>query len=148
MVVVPPATAALVALGCHEQGLADLNRSLELRPNDPTTRNNRGTALHDLGRPEEALADYNRTLELGPDDAATLNNRGAALSKLGRHEEGLDVLDGAILGDALANHFPSDAFRAQKVVLWVGDDQRGVVRVCFHFRFSSLMSSCSMVPKV
>ena len=73
----------------YDQALADYNRSLELRPDDPATVNNRGNALSRLGRHEEALAGYNRSLELRPDDAVTLSNRGNALADLGRYEEAL-----------------------------------------------------------
>ena len=49
---------ALAELGRHEEALADYNRALELRPDDPTTLNNRGLSLDDLKRYDEALPDY------------------------------------------------------------------------------------------
>ena len=76
-------------LGRYEEALADLTRSLELRPDDPDTLNNRGMALGNLERHEEALADYNRSLEMRPNFPDTLNNRATVLLRLCRHEEAL-----------------------------------------------------------
>jgi tetratricopeptide (TPR) repeat protein len=80
----------------YEDALAAYNRSLELRPDDPDTLNNRGVTLDDLKRYEEALADYNRSLELRPDDPDTLNNRGNALHHLNRYDEALTEYNRAL----------------------------------------------------
>ena len=69
--------------------LADFNRSLGLRPDDPDTLNSRGITLDHLERCEEALADFNRVLELRPDYPDTLSNRGATMAHLERYDEAL-----------------------------------------------------------
>jgi tetratricopeptide (TPR) repeat protein len=74
----------------YEDAVSAYHRSLELRPDDADTLNNRGDALCVLGRYREALADYNRSLEVRPHHPAVLNNRGAALYHLGRHEEAVE----------------------------------------------------------
>ena len=73
----------------YNDALADYNRSLELRPDDPTTLTNRGVTLHHLELYDDALADYNRSLELRPDNPATLYNRGYVLDELGRYNDAL-----------------------------------------------------------
>jgi tetratricopeptide (TPR) repeat protein len=75
--------------GRPQEALDDLNRALELKPDHPSTLNNRGLALRSLERYKEALADFNRALELRPGDPDALNNRGVALVSLGRHQEAL-----------------------------------------------------------
>jgi tetratricopeptide (TPR) repeat protein len=81
----------------YEEALADWNRALELKPDDPEILNNRGVTYHDLGRYDEALADYNRALELRPDDPETLCNRGAAYNRLDRYDDALADLNRAII---------------------------------------------------
>jgi superkiller protein 3 len=80
---------ALSGFERYEEAFAAYNRSLELRPDDPDTLNNRGIALGRLERYEEALADFNRSLELRPDDPCTLYNRGTTLGHLKRYEDAL-----------------------------------------------------------
>ncbi|CAG8504450.1 5470_t:CDS:1, partial [Cetraspora pellucida] len=61
-------------MGRYEESLADLNKSLEIRPNDATTLYTRGLTYQEMGRYEESLADLNKLLETRPNDATTLNN--------------------------------------------------------------------------
>jgi tetratricopeptide (TPR) repeat protein len=75
--------------GDYPQALEAYNRSLELRPDDPDTLNNRGSTLDELKRYEEALKDFNRALELRPDHTDTLYNRGNTLDDMGRYKNAL-----------------------------------------------------------
>jgi Tfp pilus assembly protein PilF len=75
--------------GKYNEALADYNRALELRPDDPDTLCNQGTTYGELGRYDKALADYNRALELKPDNPDTLCNRGTIYYKLGMYNEAL-----------------------------------------------------------
>jgi Flp pilus assembly protein TadD len=61
-----------MSLGCHEDALRDLDRSLELDPNDAYARSRRGSAYIGFGRYEDAVRDFNRSLELEPNDAYSL----------------------------------------------------------------------------
>lgn len=81
--------AANYALRRYEEALADWNRALELKPDDPEILNNRGVTYDDLRRYDKALADYNRALEVRPDYAEALNNRGITYDDLGRYDEAL-----------------------------------------------------------
>jgi len=79
--------------GKYNDALAAYNWSLELRPDDPTTLNNRGNAYSALKRYDEAFADFNRSLELRPDDPTTLYNRGTTYPHLERYDEALADLN-------------------------------------------------------
>ena len=63
--------------------LADYERALDLRPDDPATLNNRGIVQAEMGDLAGALADYTRALALRPDDPATLYNRGNVKGDMG-----------------------------------------------------------------
>ena len=52
-------------------------------------------------------------------------DRDGHAARLGRLHQALDVVDGAVLFDALADHAPGDAIGAQEIDLRVGHDQRG-----------------------
>ena len=81
------------AFGGYEEALADYNLSLELRPDDPSTLNNKGVALSHSERRWEALADFTRVLELRPNPPTTLSNRGGTLGNLELYEEALGDLN-------------------------------------------------------
>jgi tetratricopeptide (TPR) repeat protein len=57
---------ALSRLDKHSRALADLNRALELNPQEPTQLTARGWELGHLGRGEEAAADYGLAMEIDP----------------------------------------------------------------------------------
>ena len=53
-------------------------------------------------------------------------------SCLRRLQQLLDVFDGPVLFDALADEFPGHALRAQEVVLRIGEDEGGVAASDLH----------------
>jgi TolB-like protein/class 3 adenylate cyclase/Flp pilus assembly protein TadD len=57
---------AKIALGCDEEAVAWLNRSIELNPNNPVPHFFLGAALSCLGRPDEARDAARAGLELNP----------------------------------------------------------------------------------
>src|SRR6056297_638326 len=76
-----------------EKALADFERMVELRPDDPTALNAFGFTLADLtGRHVEAYALISRALEMAPDSPAILDSMGWVLFRLGRAEEGLPYI--------------------------------------------------------
>jgi tetratricopeptide (TPR) repeat protein len=83
-------------LGRHEEALADYNRSLDLRPDHPTTLYDRGITYAKLGKHNEALADCVRSLELRPDDPATLYNLACLFSLRRKAKDALAFLAQAI----------------------------------------------------
>jgi tetratricopeptide (TPR) repeat protein len=54
----------------------DLDRAIQLDPNNPQAYNNRGYFKSKLADTQGALADYNRAIQLNPKFAAVYNNRG------------------------------------------------------------------------
>ena len=83
-------------LGKHEEAIADLNRAIELNPDDSQTWLIRGGAKGNLGRHEEAIADLDRAIELNSDDPSAWRSRGISNGRLGRYEEAIADLDRAI----------------------------------------------------
>jgi Flp pilus assembly protein TadD len=76
--------------------LPDLDRAIELAPNDGGLFNRRGIALARLGRHEEALSDFRRAVELSPDDADAVHNRGITLGRLGDLDAAIADFDRAL----------------------------------------------------
>jgi tetratricopeptide (TPR) repeat protein len=82
--------------GRYEEALDDLNRALELEPNNVHALWNRGEIYRLLGRYDEALDDLNRALKLEPNNVHALDNRGVTYRMLGRYDEALDDLNRAL----------------------------------------------------
>lgn len=83
-------------LGDPAAGIPLLDRSLEIKPDQPAALCNRGIGLRRLGRFEEALASFDRALALAPDLAAVWRNRGAVLHDLQRFDESLSSCNRSI----------------------------------------------------
>ena len=78
---------ALRSQGKAEEGLADCNKALRLRPDYADAHCNLSTALRDLGRPAEAAASCREALRLRPSYPEAHLNLGNALRELGRPAE-------------------------------------------------------------
>ncbi len=65
--------------GKAAQGLPDAEKSLELRPNDASTLDTRGSIFEALGWREEAIADFRRALSKAP----TMQSSKDGLKRLG-----------------------------------------------------------------
>ncbi len=91
-------------LGDFALAVADFNRVIELRPEDPDGYLNRGVTFGKLGLPARAVADFDRAIALRPDLVEAYNNRGIALARQGLFDRAIADLDQAI---RLA---PDDAF--------------------------------------
>jgi TolB-like protein/tetratricopeptide (TPR) repeat protein len=75
------------------EGLARVERALELNPLDARALSMGSSWLFDYGQPERALEMSRRSLELHPDDLSTLINAACLRSKLGLKEEMLELLE-------------------------------------------------------
>ena len=82
--------------GEPERAVADLNRALDLDPNDASAWYNRGIAYDDLGDRDHAIADYTRAIRLEPNDALYYNNRGNSLIGKNDYEHAMADYDRAI----------------------------------------------------
>jgi len=62
----------------HIQTIKDLNKAIELDPNNAAAYNNRGYAYYNLKEYDKAIRDYDRAIELNPNDAESYKDRGRA----------------------------------------------------------------------
>jgi Flp pilus assembly protein TadD len=63
--------------------LPDVERSLELRPNDARALDTRARIFEALGRREEAIVDFRRSLSVGADDPEVQASGKEGLKRLG-----------------------------------------------------------------
>lgn len=79
----------LAQQGRPDEGLAEVERALAMRPDDSEVHLNRANIHRMLGRLDEALAGFTRALAERPDWPQVLNNRGGVLQDLKRPAEAL-----------------------------------------------------------
>jgi predicted O-linked N-acetylglucosamine transferase (SPINDLY family) len=89
--------------GRPEEGLAEIEAALALRPDDAEALLNRANMLKSLGRATEALAGFTDALAARPGWPQALNNRGTVLQALERFDEALADYDAAL---AAAPNYP------------------------------------------
>jgi predicted O-linked N-acetylglucosamine transferase (SPINDLY family) len=89
--------------GRPEEGLAEIDAALAIRPDDAEALLNRANMLKGLGRPAEALAGFTDALAARQGWPQALNNRGTVLQALARFEEALADYDAAL---AAAPNYP------------------------------------------
>ena len=81
------------ARAATSEGIARVERALELNPTDARALSMGSNWLFSHGQPERALEWSRRSLELHPDDPGTLVNAACLRSKLGLKEEMLELLE-------------------------------------------------------
>ncbi len=79
----------LQQLGRHADAIADYDRALSMKRDDPEAFFNRAVSREALGQPYDALEDYSKALALRPHHVPTLNNRGSILATVGKPEDAL-----------------------------------------------------------
>jgi len=89
--------------GRPEEGLAEIDAALTIRPDDAEALLNRANILKGLGCAEEALAGFTDALAARPGWPQALNNRGTVLQALERFDEALADYDAAL---AAAPQYP------------------------------------------
>ncbi|MFP4460157.1 MAG: tetratricopeptide repeat protein [Candidatus Zixiibacteriota bacterium] len=87
---------ALSNLGLNEKALENINKSIQLKPQNIDLYNQRGLIYQRVDRYEEALQDFNYAIKLQPDFGACYNNRAILYSYLGDHEKAMQDYDKAI----------------------------------------------------
>lgn len=87
----------LYAQGQLDESIAELERALELDPNNGNALNSLGFVLAETGRDPRRAVDYcRRAIRIRPKSAAYLDSLGWACYKLGRIEEARDALRSAL----------------------------------------------------
>lgn len=79
----------LMLLGRYEESLAEMNRVVEMNPDNAFVYINRGNAYYNLDRNEEALADYNAALALQSGEAKAWVYRADTYMRMERYQEAL-----------------------------------------------------------
>jgi tetratricopeptide (TPR) repeat protein len=86
----------LDAAGDHNGALAELDRALDVEPDNPTVLVNRGALLGQMGRFQAAERDLKRVLRDEPANAEALFNLGVVMTKKGLWAEAVPALKRAI----------------------------------------------------
>lgn len=82
--------------GNHQAALSEINRSLDVTPNEPYFLNNRGYIYLEMDSLELAIQDINRSIVLNPKNGWAYRNKAIYLSKLERYNEAIDLFNRAI----------------------------------------------------
>jgi protein O-mannosyl-transferase len=88
--------SAYGALGNYPASLADLNKSIELKPDNKNAYFNRSIVYFNMQNYEGALGDYSTYLKYVPDDASILYERGMLYRSMKRSNEAIADLTKAI----------------------------------------------------
>lgn len=80
----------------YEEAIADYNKTLNMKPDQPQAYNSRARLYFDLAKGRDslllALADYNKAIELLPSDGEFWTNRGATYARLGDLNKAIENL--------------------------------------------------------
>jgi tetratricopeptide (TPR) repeat protein len=79
----------------EQKEVGDLDRAIELVPEDPSFRDLRAKFYYDHDQPDKALADVDRAITLDPDDAVSHELRGMILLGQERYDDALASFDRA-----------------------------------------------------
>jgi curved DNA-binding protein CbpA len=82
--------------GDLDRAIADLERAIELAPEDAKAYHQRGNAFGLKGDVDRALADYDRALRIDPNDAAIFHDRGLMWQRNKEFDKALADLDRAV----------------------------------------------------
>lgn len=88
--------AELMNEGRWEEALAELDKAIELDPNNAYAYTNRGGVNAGLGQYEQAIADLDKAIELDPNLASAYDSRGGAYAGPEQYEQAIADLDKAI----------------------------------------------------
>jgi tetratricopeptide (TPR) repeat protein len=73
----------------YQEARLDLNKAIELEPQNPKLYHLRGKVYYSLVRYEKAIKDYSRAIELEPQNPQFLTDRGRTYHLLQRHEDAI-----------------------------------------------------------
>jgi tetratricopeptide (TPR) repeat protein len=94
---------AHIRKGEYQEARLDLNKAIELEPQNPKLYHLRGKVYYSLARYEKAIKDYSRAIELEPRNPQFLSDRGWCYYKLQQHEQAIQDYN------QLINLTPNDA---------------------------------------
>lgn len=82
--------------GNSDQALSDLNKAIELKPDEFTSYNNKGRIYHNKGDLKEALANYSAAIKYNPKYHYSYNNRGMIHQAKGDYDKAVKDYNKAI----------------------------------------------------
>ena len=80
----------------YERAIEDLNKAIEIEPEDAEAYYNRGDSYNKLKQYERAIQDFDKAIGLKPDYAEAYNNRGNSCDGLKQYERAIEDFDKAI----------------------------------------------------
>jgi tetratricopeptide (TPR) repeat protein len=92
----PPPPAQALFLVEQQQAIADLDRAIQLDPNDAEAYNTRGNVWDDMGDADRALADYEQAIRIDPNNPSTFRDRAILWRHKGELDRALVDFDRAI----------------------------------------------------
>lgn len=81
--------------GVSEEIIQDIDKAIELDPENTAFLDAKGSLLRGMGKDEEAIEAYDIIIELDPQNAAAWEDKGYALNQIGRKEEAQACFDKA-----------------------------------------------------
>lgn len=83
-----------------EEIIQDIDKAIELDPENTAFLDAKGSLLRGMGKDEEAIEAYDKIIELDPQNAAAWEDKGYALNQIGRSDDtGMGSLCSGILGE-------------------------------------------------
>ncbi|RHZ72002.1 hypothetical protein Glove_248g15 [Diversispora epigaea] len=83
-------------MGIYEESIADLNKVLEIEPNNVKVLISKGKVYKKMSKYEESITNLSRALEIEPNNVKVLISRGEVYKKMGKYEESIADLSRAI----------------------------------------------------
>ena len=68
------------------EAIKELDKVIELDPEDSVSWQNRGASKNNLDNFEEAIQDFDKAIEINPDESILYKNRASAKRKIGNNE--------------------------------------------------------------
>lgn len=78
-----------------EEIIQDIDKAIELDPENTAFLDAKGSLLRGMGKDEEAIEAYDKIIELDPQNAAAWEDKGYALNQIGRSEDAQACFDKA-----------------------------------------------------
>ncbi len=86
----------MMIMGEYESALRDMDKGINLNPNDPIAYYNRGSTHRKFGHYKVAISDYSKCIEFAPKKHGAFSLRGTCYEKLGQIEKALGDYNTAI----------------------------------------------------
>jgi tetratricopeptide (TPR) repeat protein len=90
------ASASLINSGNYTGAIKNLDKALDIDPNNKNALTNKGRALNDLGNQNEAIKYIDKGLAIDPNYVPALEIKGSMLYDLGNYTQAIQYIDKAL----------------------------------------------------